>query len=251
MSTESKLNGKVALVTGGGSGIGRASAERLAADGATVVVAGRNEEQLKEVAATHERIDYIVADVSQPAQVKALVEGVVAKHGRLDILFNNAGVAKFVPLEHVDAAHYEEQFNINVRGLIDVTQQALPHLKKNGGVILNNASVVGDDPMANGSVYSATKAAVIALGRSWAKELAPAKVRVNTVSPGPIETPIFSKIGMSEKDLNEMAAGIQASVPLGRFGKPEEIASIVAFLASDDAAYITGAQYKVDGGMAA
>ncbi|MCR9142747.1 MAG: SDR family oxidoreductase [bacterium] len=251
MSTELKLNGKVALVTGGGSGIGRASAERLAADGALVVVAGRSEDQLKEVAAGHGNIDYIVADVSDRAQVAALIDGVVKKHGRLDILFNNAGVAKFLPLEQLDGAHYEEQFNINVRGLIDVTQLALPHLKKNGGVILNNASVVGDDPMPNGSVYSATKAAVIALGRSWAKELAPAKIRVNTVSPGPIETPIFGKTGMSEKDLNDMAAGIQASVPLGRFGKPEEIAAVVSFLASDDAAYITGAQYKVDGGMAA
>lgn len=251
MSTELKLNGKVALVTGGGSGIGQASAARLAADGAQVIIAGRNEGQLKEAAAAHERIDYIVADVSDRTQVQALIAGVVKKHGRLDILFNNAGVAKFAPIEQVDGAHYEEQFNTNVRGLIDVTRAALPHLKENGGVILNNASIVGDDPMPNGSIYSATKAAVIALGRSWAKELAPSKVRVNTISPGPIETPIFSKTGMSEKDLNEMAAGIQASIPLGRFGKPEEIASVVSFLASDDAAFITGAQYKVDGGMAA
>ncbi|MEQ9364019.1 MAG: SDR family oxidoreductase [Leptospirales bacterium] len=251
MSTELKHTGKVALVTGGGSGIGRASAERLAADGALVIVAGRSEGQLKEVAASHDRIDYIVADVSDKTQVAALVEGVVKKHGRLDILFNNAGVAKFLPLERVDGVHYDEQFNINVRGLIDVTLQALPHLKKNGGVILNNASVVGDDPMPNGSIYSATKAAVIALGRSWAQELAPARIRVNSVSPGPIETPIFARTGMSEKDLNDMAAGIQASVPLGRFGQPEEIAGLVSFLASDDAAFITGAQYKVDGGMSA
>lgn len=250
MSQEQKLNGKVALVTGGGSGIGLASAQRLAADGAQVVIAGRNEAQLK-TAATHERIDYVVADVSEKTQVAGLIDQVVKKYGRLDVLFNNAGVAKFLPLENVDSAHYDEQFNINVRGLIDVTQAALPHLKKNGGVIINNASVVGDSPMAGGSIYSATKAAVIALGRSWAKELAGAGVRVNTVSPGPIETPIFAKTGMSEADLSQMAEGIRAGVPLGRFGKPEEIAAVVSFLASDDAAFITGAQYKVDGGLAA
>ncbi len=180
-----------------------------------------------------------------------MVDGVAASHGRLDILFNNAGVAFFAPIEAVDADHYESQFSINVRGLIETTQHALPHLKKQGGVIINNASVVGDDPIPNGSVYSATKAAVIALGSSWAKELAQHKIRVNTVSPGPIETPIFGKTGMSEADINEMAAGILQSVPLARFGQPEEVASLVSFLASAAASYVTGAQFKIDGGMAA
>jgi NAD(P)-dependent dehydrogenase (short-subunit alcohol dehydrogenase family) len=251
MSTEGKLNGKVALITGGGSGIGRASAERLAREGAQVVVSGRNEQLLKETAALHDRIDYIVADVIDTEQVQKLIARVVERHGRLDILFNNAGVAKFLPLEQVDLAHYDEQFSVNVRGLIDVTRVALPYIKESRGVIINNASVVGDNPFTGGSVYSATKAAVIALGRSWAKELASAGVRVNTVSPGPIETPILAKTGATADELQAMSDGIRQAVPLSRFGQPEEVAGVVAFLASDDAAYITGAQYKVDGGMAA
>ena len=190
-------------------------------------------------------------DVSQPAQVKALVEGVVAKHGRLDILFNNAGVAKFVPLENVDAAHYEEQFNINVRGLIGrdaagiasfETERRRDFEQRFGGRRRPNGerlSVFGDQGCGD-------RAGAFLGQRTRAGE-GPRKYR----QPRSDRNADLFENRHAQKGLNEMAAGIQASVPLGRFGKPEEIAAIVSFLASDDAAYITGAQYKVDGGMAA
>ena len=246
-----RLKDKVAIVTGGSTGIGRSTATRLASEGAKVVITGRNETTLKEAAELHGDIEYVVADVSKTEDVQKVLKHVEDKYGKLDILVNNAGIAKFLPLADVDLEHIDEQFNTNVRGLVDMTRQALPLLIASKGSVINNASVVADDPMMGGSVYSATKAAVVALTKSWARELAGEGVRVNVVSPGPIETPIFGKTGMAAEDMEKMAEQIQQMVPMGRFGQPEEIAAAIVYLASDDAGYVTGTQIKVDGGMAA
>ena len=246
-----RLNGKVAVVTGGSTGIGRAVAARLATEGANVVITGRNEDTLKESAAQHGNIEYKVADVAKSDDVKRVIDETVQKHGKIDVLVNNAGIAWFAPLGQIDANHIGAQFATNVSGLIDTTQQALPHLIAVKGVIINIASSVVDSPMPGGSVYSSTKAAVVTLSRAWSRELAAQGVRVNIVSPGPIETPIFAKTGMTEEQLKEMAGQIVQNVPLGRFGRPEDIAASVAYLASDDAAFVTGEQLRVDGGYAA
>ncbi|MBL8019573.1 MAG: SDR family oxidoreductase [Leptospirales bacterium] len=246
-----QLKGKVAIVTGGSTGIGRATALRLASEGATVVITGRDESTLKESVAQHPGIHFVMADVSKPADVKRVIEWTIQNHGRIDILVNNAGIAQFLPLGKFELDHFDAQFATNVRGLVDMTQQALPHLIQSKGVIVNNASIAGDQPIAGGSVYSATKAAVIALSRSWAKELASQGVRVNTVSPGPIETPIFGKTGMPVDQLKEMTKQMVSSIPLSRIGKPEEVASAIAYLASDEARFVTGIQLKIDGGLAA
>ncbi|MDJ0975264.1 MAG: SDR family oxidoreductase [Planctomycetota bacterium] len=243
------MSDRVALVTGGSTGIGRAIANRLAADGYTVVITGRTEATLEEAAAGSDAISYVVGDVADPAAVQAAVDAVKERHGRLDLLVNNAGIAPPAPLEAVDLDHYDKIFGINVRGLIDTTIKALPLLRESKGSIINISSIVGNRPMPQFSVYSASKAAVTNLSRAWAKELAPEGVRVNIVSPGPIATPIFDKAGFSQQEQEQMGEMITQLVPMGRFGEAEEVASVVGYLASDAASYVTGAQYTVDGGM--
>ncbi len=245
------LDSKIALVTGGSSGIGRAVALQLADAGAKVVVTGRSEELLKEFAAQHPGIGWIVSDVTQPREAAAAVEEVRRRHGRLDILVNNAGIAPVAPLEKAEPGHVRQILDVNVAGLIEVTRQALPLLIQARGTLINVASVVADQPFANMSVYAASKAAVVALTRAWAQELAPQGVRVNVVSPGPIETPIYGKMGLPKQQLEEMASGILGQVPLRRFGKPEEVAFVVGFLASPQSSFVTGAQYTVGGGIEA
>jgi len=242
---------KVALVTGGSTGIGAAIAKKLAEDGFKVLITGRNENTLTESAAQHENIDWIVSDVSKHDDVTKTVTHINNTYKRLDVLVNNAGVATPIPFEQISMEHYDDIFNINVRGLIDMTQTSLALLKESKGNIINIASIVADDPFAGFSIYSASKGAVITLTKGLAKELASHGIRVNAVSPGPIETPLFDKMGLSEEELEGMGESIQQMVPLGRFGTPDDIAYAVAFLASDKANYVTGAQYKVDGGIAA
>ena len=246
-----QLKDKVVIVTGGSTGIGRATAARLAEEGARVVITGRNENTLKEAAALNANIEYIQADISQTADVEKVLAHVKDKYGKLDTLVNNAGVANFVPLSDVTLEHIDNQFNINVRGLIDMTRQALPLLIASKGTIVNNASSAADAPMMGGSVYSATKAAVVALTKAWAKELASQGVRVNAISPGPIETPIFDKLNMPPEDFQKFAEQVKGMVPLERFGKPEDIAAGVVYLASNESSFVTGAQIKVDGGVSA
>jgi NAD(P)-dependent dehydrogenase (short-subunit alcohol dehydrogenase family) len=246
-----KLNGKVALITGGSTGIGRGTALAFANEGAKVLITGRNEDTLKESAAQHENISYLIADASNPADAVKTIKHVEQTYSALDILVNNAGVALFVPLEQSSLEDFDAQFNTNVRGLYETTRVALPLLEKSKGVILSTASGVAVAPMANAAAYSATKAAVVALTKAWAKELAPKGIRVNAVSPGPIETPIFGKMGFAEEDLAEMAKAIAGQVPLQRFGAPEDIANAFVYLASDDASFVTGAQLIVDGGFTA
>ncbi len=247
-----KLENKVALITGGSTGIGQTIALTFANEGAKVLITGRNEETLKNSAKQHENISYIIADVGIPSNSLKCIKHVEKSYGGLDVLINNAGVAFFAPLEHTALEdHFDPMFNINVRGLYEMTRLALPLLEKSNGVIISTTSGAAVSPMANGAAYSATKAAVVALSKAWAREFAPKGIRVNVVSPGPIETPIFGKMGMPKEQVSEMLKGIVAQVPLGRIGSPEDIAKAFLYLASDDASYVTGSQLMVDGGFTA
>lgn len=244
-----RLEGKVAVVTGGNSGIGLASAKRLAEEGARVAISGRNQQTLDEAVKIigHNALA-IQADTSKVADTEKLLKEVVQKLGKIDILFVNAGIAKFLPLSAVTEEHFDEQFNTNVRGAYFTIQRAVPHLNDGASIILNT-SIVSTKGQANASVYSATKAALRSFARTAATELVPRGIRVNTVAPGPIETPIFGKTGLPKEHMDEFAKQITQAVPMKRFGKPEEVAGAVAFLASSDSSYITGVELNVDGGM--
>ena len=245
----SKLENKIALVTGGSSGIGLATAKRFIADGAQVVITGRNQETLDAaLAELGERATGVRGDVANLDDLDRLFAYIDKQFGRLDVLFANAGIAPFVPFEAVTEEHLDGLFSINVRGLFFTVQKALPLLSEGASVILN-ASVVAQSGLPNTSVYSATKAAVRSLGRTLAAELSPRGIRVNVVSPGLIETPLVGKLGLSQDEVEAFGAQIVQRTPLGRLGKPEEIAATVAFLASDDASYFTGADLVADGGM--
>jgi NAD(P)-dependent dehydrogenase (short-subunit alcohol dehydrogenase family) len=243
----------VVLVTGGSTGIGAATALYFARAGAKVVITGRTAKTLDATAAQHDHISAVVADVSRPADAQRTIDEVRRRHGRLDTLVNNAGVAELAPLAKTDPEHFRRIFDINVGGVIELTRVALPLLEASRGSVVNIASTLADQPFANGSVYSASKAALVALTRSWAQELAPLGVRVNAVSPGAVETPIYDPVKMriSEEQLAAMVPAIVPLIPLARFGKPEEIAPIIAFLASPAASYVTGAQYHAGGGYEA
>ncbi len=244
-----KLNNKVAVITGGNSGIGLATARRFIADGAQVVITGRNQEALDTaVAELGERVTSIRGDVANLENLDYLYEQVKEQFGRIDVLFANAGIAPLLPIEDVTEEHFDTLFNTNVRGLFFTVQKALPLLSKGASVILN-ASVVAQSGLPSTSIYSATKAAVRSLGRTLAAELAPHGVRVNVVSPGLIETPFWGKVGLSKDEVDAFGAQVVQQTPLGRPGKPEEIAATAAFLASDDASYFTGADLVADGGM--
>jgi NAD(P)-dependent dehydrogenase (short-subunit alcohol dehydrogenase family) len=245
------LDSKVALVTGGSTGIGRAAALELAQAGAQVVITGRSEASLREAAGRHPSISWVVADVSRSQDSEATIAEVRRRHGRLDVLVNNAGIAPAAPLEQASPAHVREVLDVNVSGLIEITRLALPLLRQSKGTIVNVASIVADQPFANMSVYSASKAAVLALTRAWAQELAADGIRVNVVSPGPIDTPIYQKMGMQQADMDRLASQVLAQVPLRRFGTPEEVAAVIGFLASPGSSFVTGAQYPVGGGIEA
>lgn len=243
----------VVLVTGGSTGIGAATAAHFARAGAKVVITGRTEATLAVAAAQHPDISYVVADVGRAEDTARVLAAVTSRHGRLDVLVNNAGVIEIVPLAHTDAAHVRRIFDTNVLGLIDLTRLALPLLTASRGAIVNVTSTQSDQPIANTSVYAASKAAVLALTRAWAKELGPLGVRVNAVSPGPIDTPINSpdKLGLTPEQVEGMKSAVLSLVPLGRFGRPDEAAAVISFLASPAASFVTGAQYHVGGGLEA
>ena len=244
----SNLAGKVVVITGGNSGIGLASAHAFKAEGAKVIVNARNEERLQQTLQEHPGAfdDVFVADVTKVDQLAKFYTQIGEKYGQIDLLFLNAGVAYFAPIEAIDEAFFDSQFNVNVKGVLFSVQKALPYLKP-GASIQITSSVVNQMGMPNSSVYAATKAAVRSITRTIAAELAERKIRVNSISPGPIETPIFSKMGMAEEQVGEMAGSILSQVPLGRFGKADEVAQAAVFLAENE--YVTGTEVVIDGGM--
>ena len=241
-----RLDGKIALITGGTTGIGAATARLFQAEGATVVVTGANPKTAEAAKAELPGIEVILSDQGDAAAAKGLVEQVVAKHGRIDVAFVNAGVAAFAPLEAVDEAFFDRQFDINVRGAFFVAQAAAPHIPE-GGTIIFTASTAASSGGPGFSVYAATKAAVRSFARTLGAELAPKGVRVNVISPGPIATPIFGKTGLSQEQQDGFLADIKTRVPMGRIGRPEEIAAAVLYLAAD-ATYVTGEEIISGGG---
>ena len=245
----SKLNNKIAVVTGGNSGIGLATARRFAAEGAKVIITGRRKEAIDEaVASIGEAASGIVADASNLADTDRMVEQIRQEHGRIDVLFLNAGVAPLSPFEQTDEASFDQVFGINVKGLYFTLQKALPLLNSGASVILN-ASVVSKYGFPGASAYAASKAAVRSIGQTVAAELAPQGIRVNLLSPGPIDTPIYGKTGLPKEAVDGMGEKMAAGVPLGRFGTPDEMANVALFLASDESSFITGADIQADGGM--
>ena len=245
-----KLEGKIALVTGANSGIGLATAKSFVTEGAYVYITGRRDSELaRAAAAIASNVTAVAGDVSKPADLDRLFAQILREKGRLDIVFANAGVAKFAPLGTITEEFYDSIFDVNVKGLLFTVQKALP-LMPEGGSIIVNASVVASKGLPANSVYSATKAAVRSFARTWTTDLKSRRIRVNAVSPGSIDTPGLNDLLASSEVGEQRRKAITSAVPLCRFGTPDEIAKAVVFLASDDASYVTGAELFVDGGFA-
>src|SRR6266567_276767 len=245
-----KLEGKVALITGGNSGIGLATAKQFVNEGAYVFITGRREPEL--AAAVKEigrNVTGVQGDVSNLDDLDRLFAQIKREKGKLDVVFANAGVAKYALFGAITEEHYDLIFNINVKGLLFTVQKALPLLPDGASIILN-ASIVASKGLSMNSVYSATKAAVRSFARTWTTDLKDRRIRVNAVSPGPIETPGLNDLVASTGAGEQRLKMLSNSVPLGRLGRPDEIAKAVVFLASDDGSYITGTELFVDGGIA-
>ena len=244
-----KVDGKVAVITGGNSGIGLATARRFVAKGAYVFITGRRQAELDSaVKAIGKNVTGVQGDVSNLADLDTLYDIVKRTTEHIDILFANAGVARYAPLGTITADFYDSIFNINVKRLLFTVQKALP-LMPNGSSIILNASIVASKGFAANSVYSATKAAVRSFARTWTTDLKDRRIRVNAVSPGSTDTPGLNDLLASAEVGQQRSKMISNSVPLGRLGTPDEIAKAVLFLASDDSSYVTGAELFVDGGF--
>jgi len=250
-----KLEGKVAVITGGSSGIGLATAQRFVNEGAYVFITGRRQSELdaavKQIGKNNNNVTGVQGDVSNLADLDRLYATVKEQKGRIDILFANAGVGELVPLGEISEAHFDKTFGINVKGLLFTVQKALPLFQDgDGGSIILTASVGGSKGNPAHSVYGATKAAVRSFARTWTVDLKHRKIRVNAISPGPIDTLIFNSAVQTEEEIEQIKASLVASVPMGRMGSPDEVAKAVLFLASDDSSYVTGIELFVDGGRA-
>ena len=249
---ENKLEGKIAVITGGNSGIGLATAKRFVSEGAYVFITGRRQKEL-DVALSEigKNVVGIQGDVSNLEDLDRLYNTVKDQKGHLDILFANAGIAQFAPLGEISEEHFDNIFRINVKGVLFTVQKALPLFHDGGGgSIILNASIGSSKGVQESSVYSATKAAVRSFARTWTVDLRHRKIRVNAISPGPIDTPIFSNLLQNEEQSEQFKKNIVNTVPMGRMGSPHEVAKAVSFLASDDSSYITGIELFVDGGLA-
>ena len=244
-----KLENKVTVITGGNSGIGLATAKLFHKEGAKVVITGRRQEVVEAAAKEIGSLAVgITNDTSNMTDIDNLYQEIEKLHGKIDVLFLNAGVATFTPIEYVTEEFFDSQFNINVKGLYFNIQKALP-LMKSGGSIILTTSAADQTGSANMSVYSASKAAVRSLARTLSAELLDRGIRVNSIAPGPIDTPIFGKLGMPEEMLGQAKEQFTGMVPMKRFGTPDELAKGVLFLASDDSTYIAGIDLPVDGGL--
>jgi NAD(P)-dependent dehydrogenase (short-subunit alcohol dehydrogenase family) len=245
-----KLTGKTALITGGTTGIGLAAARLFHAEGARVFITGRTEKTLAE-ARQQLPADVIAlrSDASNLADIDALVAVLGSKADRIDIAFINAGIAKFLPFESITPEIFDEMFDINIRGAYFTIQKLLPLLRKGSSVVLTT-SVAADLGFATSSAYGATKAALSSLARTLSNELAPRGIRVNEVSPGPIETPIYEKMGMEAEQTAGFKHAMAGMVPLNRMGTANEVAQAALFLASDDSSFLLGSKIRIDGGLA-
>jgi NAD(P)-dependent dehydrogenase (short-subunit alcohol dehydrogenase family) len=243
------LQGKIAVITGGSSGIGLATAKRFVKEGAYVFITGRRQAELdKAVAEIGGNVTAVQGDVSSLDDLDRLYKEVAAKKGRLDVLFANAGIAEPKPTPAVSPEDYDKTFDVNARGVFFAVQKALPLMKDGGSVILNGSGI-WQKGIAMYPTYAATKAALRSFVRTWTAELASKGIRANVISPGPIETPILE--GQFGENTDAMKERFKTMIPMGRIGKPEEVASAAVFLASDESSYITGIDLPVDGGLVA
>lgn len=245
-----KLEGKIALVTGGSSGIGLATARQFVKEGAYVYITGRRQSELdKAVKTIGKQVTAVRADASKLVDLDQLFAQIKEEKGRLDVVFANAGGGSLAPLGSITEEHYDQTFNTNVKGVLFTVQKALPLIPDGGSIILN-ASIVSIKGMPAFSVYSATKAAVRSFARGWTNDLKDRKIRVNVISPGPIDTPILDGLGDSEEQRKGIKDHLTSLIPLGRMGRPEEIGKAALFLASEDSSFIAGVELFVDGGTA-
>ncbi|MCW5313041.1 SDR family oxidoreductase [Nostoc sp. KVJ3] len=245
-----KLEGKIALVTGGNSGIGLATAKQFVAEGAYVYITGRRQVELDAaVEAIGKNVTAVQSDVSNLADLDRLFATIKQEQEHLDIIFANAGGGQIAPLGAITEEHFDKTFNVNVKGLLFTVQKALPLLPDGASIILN-ASITSIKGTPAFSVYSATKAAVRSFARNWILDLRERKIRVNAISPGVVPTPGYDHLGLNDQQLQEFVDSQASTIPLGRVGKPDEIAKAVVFLASDDSSFVNGIELFVDGGMA-
>jgi len=246
-----KLEGKIAVITGGNSGIGLATAKHFIAEGAYVFVTGRRQQALDTaISEIGKNVTGIQGDVSNLVDLDRLYSIVKQQKGHIDILFANAGIGEFARLGHISEEHFDRTFDVNVKGLLFTVQKAVPLFKDEGGSIILNSSIAASKGVEGFSVYSASKAAIRSFARTWTVDLRHRKIRVNAVSPGPIDTKALNDLMENEEHSRQLKKDLVSTVPLRRMGTPDEVAKVVTFLASDESSYITGIELFVDGGTA-